>query len=122
MLTEKQVTNWFDGYVHAWRTYAAADIGELFAEDGESHEWPYETHWLGRDAIVEGWQDRAAWQQGGWTFSYEILLINGDTAAVKGIGVYAELGTFLNLMVVTLDDAGRAVELRMWNNEIGRAV
>ena len=67
---------------------------------------------------MQGWKDREAWQQGGWSFDWEILLINGDTAAIKGTGVYAELGSFLNLMVVTLDDSGRATMLRLWNNEI----
>jgi ketosteroid isomerase-like protein len=118
MLTEKQINSWVEAYVRAWRSYEVADIEALFAPDGESHEWPYETHWIGRDAIVQGWQDRQAWQEGGWDFTWEILLINGDTAAVKGTGTYQELGTFLNLMVVTLDDAGRATSLRLWNNEI----
>jgi hypothetical protein len=45
-------------------------------------------------------------------------MINGDTAAVNGTGVYTELGSFANLMVVTLDGSGRATMLRLWNNQI----
>lgn len=118
MLTEGQVTRWVEGYVRAWQTYKTADIEALFSEDAESHEWPYKTDWIGRDEIVQGWKDREAWQQGGWSFDWEILMINGDTVAIKGTGVYKELGTFANLMVITLDDSGRATMLRLWNNPI----
>ena len=93
MLTEGQVTRWVEGYVRAWQSAKTADIEALFSEDAESHEWPYKTDWIGRDEIVQGWKDREAWQQGGWSFDWEILLINGDTAAIKGTGVYAELGS-----------------------------
>ena len=32
--------------------------------------------------------------------------------------MYEKLGTFDNLWVVTLDDDGRCVFFRMWNNEV----
>ncbi|MFI5932016.1 nuclear transport factor 2 family protein [Actinoplanes sp. NPDC051494] len=117
-ITEQQVSDWVAGYVTAWRSTAPGDIAAIFAPGAESYEWPYETAWIGRDAIVRGWQSRAAWQEGGWSFAWELLAINGDTFAVKGIGTYRELGTFDNLWVGTLDDEGRCTVLRMWNNEI----
>ncbi|GAA2513861.1 nuclear transport factor 2 family protein [Winogradskya humida] len=117
-ITEKQAANWVAGYVKAWKSTDPEDIAAIFAEDGESHEWPYETAWIGLEAIVRGWQAREDWQQGGWTFDWELLTINGDTFAVKGVGAYRELGNFDNLWVVTLDDDGRCAVLRMWNNEI----
>jgi hypothetical protein len=42
--------------------------------------------------------------------------LSGDTAAIQGTGVYAELGTFDNLWTVTLDDD--ASMFRVWNNEV----
>lgn len=117
-ISELQVSAWVDGYVRAWRSTSPADIAALFAADGESHEWPYETHWIGRDAIVRGWQSRTAWQEGGWAFDWQLLAINGDTFAINGTGTYRELGVFANLWVVTLDRAGRCAVMRMWNNEI----
>jgi hypothetical protein len=117
-VTERRVQDWVAGYVKAWRSGEPSDIEAIFTEDAASHEWPYETAWLSRDEIVEGWQARAPWQAGGWTFDWDLLAINGDTFAVKGVGVYAELGSFDNLWVVTLADDGRCAVFRMWNNEI----
>jgi hypothetical protein len=111
------VRAWVEGYVKAWKTGDPGDIEAIFAEDAESYESPYETAWVGRAAIIEGWRARMGWQEGGWEFDWELLVINGDTFAVKGTGVYAELGTFENLWVVTLDGAGKCVVFRMWNNE-----
>jgi hypothetical protein len=66
---------------------------------------------------VAGWLERADWQAGGWEFEYSVLGISGDTAAVGGTGVYAELGRFSNLWTVTFD-RDRCAMFRMWNNEI----
>jgi hypothetical protein len=118
VLSRQQVERWVGAYVHAWETYDTDDIATLFTADGEYHEWPYQTHWIGRDAIVEGWREREAWQEGGWTFEWSLLTINGDTAAVDGTGVYRSLGTFANLWVVTFGDAGTCSTFRMWNNEV----
>lgn len=87
-ITETQVAAWVAQYVHAWETGEAADIRALFTEDAQWHEWPYETHWVGLDEIVEG------------------------------IGAYVKLGNFKNLWVVTLADDGRASVFRHWNNEV----
>lgn len=66
---------------------------------------------------MDGWLGRAAWQAGGWTFEWRILHISGDTAAVQGTGVYAELGMFDNPWTVTLD-GGACSMFRMWNNQV----
>jgi SnoaL-like domain len=116
-ITEEQVRTWVGGYLKAWSTCDRGDIGALFTENADSHEWPYETAWVGRQQIIEGWQARAQWQEGGWSFDWSLLAVNGDTFAVKGTGVYAKLGTFDNLWVVTLDDTGGCAMFRMWNNE-----
>jgi hypothetical protein len=116
----EKVTQWVENYVKAWRSGDAKDIAALFAPKAEYHEWPYVTDWIGRDAIVEGWLSRQDWQAGGWEFEWSILTITGDTAAIGGTGVYKELGTFANLWTVTLDQRGKCVMFRMWNNEISR--
>jgi SnoaL-like domain len=117
-LATQDVEQWIKKYEHAWRTGASADIEALFTESAEYHEWPYETAWIGRQEIVNGWLSREKWQAGGWTFDWSILTINGDTAAVEGTGVYTELGSFANLWVLTFADDGRCAVFRMWNNEI----
>lgn len=118
VMSEQQVRTWVDAYVHAWTTGAAKDIGALFSPNAEYHEWPYATDWVGRDAIIEGWRGRQAWQEGGWTFEWSILMITGDTAAIQGVGHYKELGDFANLWTVTFDRRGKCAMFRMWNNQL----
>ncbi|MFF1687871.1 nuclear transport factor 2 family protein [Streptomyces sp. NPDC058254] len=118
MVTEDQVRAWVEGHLRAWTSNSKRDIAALFTPQAEYHEWPYETDWIGRDAIIEGWQGRAQWQEGVWDFDWSLLTLNGDTAAIEGTGRYKELGTFANLWTVTLDKNGRCIMFRMWNNEI----
>ena len=117
-VTQQQVEAWVQAYVRAWETGAKKDITALFAPSAEYHEWPYETAWIGREAIIEGWLGREPWQRGGWKFEWNILTISGDTAAIGGTGVYTELGTFSNLWTVTFDKRGKCTVFRMWNNEV----
>jgi uncharacterized protein (TIGR02246 family) len=117
MLSTDQVDAWVTRYVHAWQTADPADIAALFTPDAEYHERPYETAWIGRDEIVTGWLDRQPWQEGGWTFDWRVLMITGDTVAIQGTGVYRQLGTFDNLLVVTFDAGGACSMFRMWNNQ-----
>jgi SnoaL-like domain len=110
------VEKWIEKYVHAWNTSAHKDIEALFTKAAEYHERPYVTDWIGRDEIVQGWQSRDEWQKNGWTFDWEILMIIGDTAAVRGRGIYAEFGAFDNLWTLTFASNGRVDTFRMWNN------
>jgi len=118
MTSAQRVQTWIESYVHAWNTAEAKDIRALFAPAAEYHERPYQTSWVGRDAIVEGWLGRQPWQEGGWTFEATVLMVTGNTAAIQGTGVYTKLGTFENLWVVTFDARGKCTEFRMWNNEV----
>jgi hypothetical protein len=118
MVTQHQIETWVEGYVKAWRTNASKDISALFTPKAEYHEWPYATDWIGRPQIIEGWQSRAAWQEGGWDFTWSTLMITGDTAAIRGTGIYKELGTFTNLWTVTLNERGTCTMFRMWNNQV----
>ncbi|MFD9196218.1 hypothetical protein ACFWCA_49510 [Streptomyces phaeochromogenes] len=54
MVTEDQVRTWVESYVQAWTTNSKKDITDLFTPQAEYHERPYETDWIGRDAIIEG--------------------------------------------------------------------
>jgi len=115
--TTESVTHWVDGYLRAWATNDPADIAALFAEEAEYHESPYDTEWIGRDEIVEGWQSRWDWQQGGWTFEWTITSITGPTVVITGVGHYKKLGNFDNVWTVTFDDSGLATRFVMLNTE-----
>ena len=110
------VDSWMQRYLTAWATNESAHIGDLFTEDAEYHEVGYDTDWIGRAEIVEGWQSRFEWQSGGWTFDWTLAAIVGDTAAITGTGHYAALGDFGNIWTVTFD-GDRCSMFRMWNGE-----
>ena len=115
--TTASITRWVEDYVMAWKSNARADIEALFTDDAEYHESPFDTQWIGRDAIVEGWRSRWEWQSGGWTFEWSITAIDGRDVVITGIGRYAELGDFDNLWTVTFDGSGRCSRFVMVNTE-----
>ena len=115
--TTASVTAWVSDYLKAWRSNSRTDIAALFTDDAEYHETPYETEWIGRDEIVDGWRSRWDWQKGGWTFEWSISDISGPTVLITGIGHYTELGDFNNAWTVTFDDSGRASRFEMVNTE-----
>lgn len=116
MTDRATVDDWLQRYLTAWTTNESSDIAGLFAEDAEYHEVGYDTDWLGRPQIVEGWQSRFDWQSGGWTFEWEVVAIVGNTAAITGTGHYAKLGDFSNIWTVTFE-GDRCSVFRMWNGE-----
>jgi SnoaL-like domain len=116
-LDTDSITRWVDGYLRAWTTNDRADIAALFTEDAEYSETPYETEWIGRNAIIDGWRGRWEWQQGGWTFDWSISSIEGRTVVITGIGHYAELGEFDNHWTLVFDESGRCSRFAMINTE-----
>jgi len=117
VLSSERISEWVDGYLLAWTTNSPADIAALFSEDAEYHESPYETEWIGRDEIVEGWRSRWDWQKGGWEFEWTLESLDGNTAVITGIGHYAKLGDFDNVWTVTFDDSGLCARFVMINTE-----
>lgn len=116
-ITAANVSAWVDRYLAAWASNDPAAIAALFTEDGEYHESPYETDWIGRAEIVAGWRGRWDWQQGGWTFDWDLASVEGATAVITGVGHYTELGEFDNVWTVTFGTAQECREFRMRNTE-----
>jgi hypothetical protein len=116
-LTAEAITTWVNRYLRAWKTDDRDDIAALFSEDAEYHERPFDTEWIGRDEIVEGWRSRWDWQQGGWDFDWSITNVQGSTVVITGVGRYVELGVFDNVWTVTFDDLGRSTRFEMLNTE-----
>ena len=117
VITTETVTAWVDRYLTAWKTNDPDDIAGLFTEDGEYHEGPYETDWIGRDEIVAGWRSRWDWQQGGWDFDWKIDSIHGPIAVITGVGHYKKLGNFDNHWTVTFRTPELCVDFTMVNTE-----
>jgi hypothetical protein len=117
VITAEDVATWTTRYIRAWETNDRDDIAGLFTHDAEYHESPYATEWVGRDAIVEGWQSRWNWQQGGWNFEWHPVSIVGSTAVVNGVGRYDELGTFDNSWTIRFRTPQLCADFVMVNTE-----
>jgi ketosteroid isomerase-like protein len=108
---------WLDAYVAAWRSYDAAAIRDLFAEDASYryHPWDGDAETLhGRDAIVASWlgdQD----EPGTWSAEYQPWAIDGDRGVAIGVSRYLRPdGTldreYHNVFLCRFDDDGRCVD------------
>ncbi|MEJ7754137.1 MAG: nuclear transport factor 2 family protein [Candidatus Limnocylindrales bacterium] len=78
---------WLDRYVAAWKSYHAAEIGELFSEDAEYRFHPEDEPERGRDAIVASWLDDQD-EPARFDASYEVLAIDGEEHVAMGWSRY----------------------------------
>jgi hypothetical protein len=58
-ITHEHVQEWLDAYARAWETYATEDIAPLFTDDAEYRWHPADEPEVGRDTIIEAWQNPA---------------------------------------------------------------
>jgi hypothetical protein len=114
----EHVHAWMEKYQAAWTSNRPEDIRALFAEDGRYETQPHDAQpWQGQDGIVEGWL-AARDEPGDWTFSWELLGVDGDTAFVQGVTTYSgDRPTYDNLWVLRLDSSGRATSFTEWYME-----
>ena len=117
MTSRAEVEDWVRRYVGAWESNEPADIAGLFTDDARYFTAPDREPWRGRDGIVAGWLGRKD-VQGEWTFSWDILAVDGNIACVRGRTSYAKLPDYSNLWVVRLEDDGRASEFTEWWMEV----
>ena len=106
------VSQWVEGYVRAWNSNDAEDIGRLFTDDASYSTAPFSPPWLGRRQIVEGWlahQD----EPGETTFEWEPVSLSDDVAVIRGTSRYPET-TYGNLWVIRLARDGRCKEFAEW--------
>ncbi len=109
-----------DAYVHAWETYSAEEIGDLFAEDATYSYHPYDDPVTGREAIVASWlknPDPAGTYEG----RYEPIAIDGDVAVVNGRSRYfgdsarsQPTKEWDNIFVIHFDRDGRCRSFKEW--------
>ena len=109
------VPEWMERYQAAWTSNEPDDIRALFTPDARYETRPGDAHpWLGHDGIVEGWL-AARDQPANWTFSWELLGSDGDTAFVQGVTIYSgDNPSYDNLWVVRFDGSGRASSFTEW--------
>jgi hypothetical protein len=111
----EQLQKWMDGYVGAWNSNAADDIGRLFAEDGVYYTAPFRPPWRGRAAIVAGWLERKD-EPGQTRFRWDPVIVTDDLCVVQGVTEYLTEPphTFSNLWLIRLDRQGQCVEFTEW--------
>ena len=114
------VSAWMEKYQAAWTSNRPEDIRALFTEDARYETRPNDAHaWQGQDGIVKGWT-AARDEPSDWTFSWELLGTDGDTAFIQGVTIYSgDRPTYDNLWVLRLDSTGRASAFTEWFMERG---
>jgi hypothetical protein len=107
---------WMAGYLVAWDSNDANDIGALFTADAEYRTSPWATPAEGIDAIVALWLGDAD-EPGDHRFSWSPIGVDGARHFVQGRTVYADGRTYENLWIVDLAADGRASSFTEWYME-----
>lgn len=103
-----------DGYVRAWSSNDAADIGALFTDDALYYPEPYAQPWRGRDEIVREWLERRD-EPGDASFEWRPLVETPELSAITGTAVYRDPPrTYSNLWTIRFAPDGRAQEFTEW--------
>ena len=112
------VAEWLERYIAAWRSYDAAEIEALFAEEAEYRYRPWYEPVRGRDAIVRDWlEDRD--EPGSWDAQYEPWAVDGDAAVARGTTAYFRPDgsveqRYHNVFLMRFDGEGRCREFTEW--------
>lgn len=110
----EEVQAWIDGYVRAWESGDAGEIGSLFAEDAQYYTHPFREPWSGRDEITKQWADHPD-EPDSWKADYRAIAATGDTGVVRGRTQYlgkdgSVQSEYANVYVIRFDAEGRATE------------
>jgi hypothetical protein len=92
-MTRREVQDWLDRYVAAWKSYDRGEIAALFSEDAEYRYHPWDDPVSGREAIVQDWitpigdaSRRDA--EGTYDAHYEAWAVDGTRAVAVGTSTY----------------------------------
>ncbi len=114
MTTRADVERWMDLYRAAWTSNSPDDVTDLFTEDAVYHARPFDPEpWQGHQGIVVGWLEHSD-EPGTWSFDWNLIGLDGDTAFVQGETNYEDEPDYDNLWVIRFADDGRAREFTEW--------
>jgi hypothetical protein len=122
-LTRDDFAAWLEGYVAAWRSNDAADIGRLFSLD-VTYGYRAGTEVVkGRDALVASWLDDPD-DPSSWVAHSEPLAVDGEVHVAIGWSRYLQPDgslreEFSNLFVCRFDGAGQCSEFTEWWMRVG---
>jgi ketosteroid isomerase-like protein len=109
-MTHDEVQKWLDGYIAAWESSDAADVGDLFTEDAIYSYRPWESDAVtarGRDRIVAAWL-RHEEDPSSWEAHYVPYVVEGHKAVAVGWSRYEASGddpekTYHNAFLLEFD-------------------
>ncbi len=105
---------WMDGYVLAWSSNDASQIGDLFTEDAVYDPQTADGEWEGRDEIIARWQEIDDDEEN-WDFEWRPLVESDDVANVTGRTRYTDPPvSFRNLFVIRFNDEGQCYDFTEW--------
>ena len=107
------VNRWIEAYLRAWESNSADDIGRLFTDDAVYLTEPFSPPVVGRQAIVDFWLD-AQDAPDDWTFEWNPVALEGDTAVIEGRAAYSSKYDYRNIWVIGFAADGRAHSFTEW--------
>ncbi|TFC04532.1 nuclear transport factor 2 family protein [Cryobacterium adonitolivorans] len=107
------------GYLEAWASSDADQIGALFTEDAEYFTDPFGEPWRGRAGIVAGWLEHAD-APDSFTFEWSPLAITPEMSIIEGITRYTAGTVYSNLWVIRFAPNGQAREFIEWWMDQGK--
>jgi SnoaL-like domain len=106
---------WVELYERAWRSPGTELLAELFANDAEYRTSPFADPKRGLAAIGELWDAEREGPDESFTFSSEILAVDGDLGVVQTEVFYERTHRgFRNLWLVRLAADGRCTSFEEW--------
>jgi ketosteroid isomerase-like protein len=110
------VEQWVRDYERLWRTPGTAGLSDLFAPDATYLPSPWAHPVTGLDAITAFWEDGRDGADEEFTFSAELVAVEGDTAVARVAVDYADPGSrrWRDLWVIRLAPDGRCRAFEEW--------
>ena len=115
-LDRDRFLGWLDAYEKAWRSAGTAGLGELFTDDAQYLQSPYEPPHVGLAAIAAMWDDAREGPDEAFGMQHEVVAVDGDTGIARVLVRYGDPMTqeYTDLWVVRFDGSGRAVRFEEW--------
>jgi ketosteroid isomerase-like protein len=110
------VESWVNGYVRAWRSSGTDQLADLFTPDVTYLLSPWQQPYRGLDALAKVWEDEREGPDEAFTFTSEVVAVDGATAVIRAEVEYLRPGrkTWRDLWVVRFADDGRCRSFEEW--------